>query len=96
MNSLREFFVSSSGLAPVRQGLGLGWVISALTWVAILLGAGEAAADNDDCDEEEWTREKGYSAGCDEATDGARAYVCQDCWLDSNCKTRCGGNYCCA
>ena len=24
MDSLREFFVSSSGLAPVRQGLGLG------------------------------------------------------------------------
>ena len=44
MNSLREFFVSSSGLAPVRQGLGLGWVISALTWVAILIGGKEAGA----------------------------------------------------
>ena len=44
MNTLREFFTSSSGLAPARQGLGLGWVISALTGVAILLGAKEAGA----------------------------------------------------
>ncbi len=44
MDSLREFFTSSSGLAPARQGLGLGWVISALTGVAILLGAKEAEA----------------------------------------------------
>ena len=29
MQSLREFFTSSSGLVPARQGLGLGWVISA-------------------------------------------------------------------
>ena len=44
MQTLREFFTSSSGLAPARQGLGLGWVISALTGVAILLGAKEAGA----------------------------------------------------
>ena len=93
MQTLREFFTSSSGLAPVRQGLGLGWVISALTWVAVLLSPKAAQAD---CDERSWTREKGYSAGCDEATEGDAPYVCQDCWLDSNCKTRCGGNYCCA
>ena len=35
MQSLREFFTSSSGLVPARQGLGLGWVISALTGIAI-------------------------------------------------------------
>ena len=46
MDSLREFFASSSGLAPARRGLSLGWVISALTGVAVLLGArgAEAAA----------------------------------------------------
>ncbi len=44
MQTLREFFASSSGLAPARQGLGLGWLISALTGVAILLGAKEAEA----------------------------------------------------
>ncbi len=42
MQTLREFFTSSSGLAPARQGLGLGWVISALTGVAVLLGAKKA------------------------------------------------------
>ncbi len=93
MDSLREFMGSSSGLAPARQGLGLGWVISALTGVAVLLGAREAAAD---CDKRSWIRLLGYSQGCDEATNGAAALHCQDCWLDSNCVTRCGGKYCCA
>ncbi len=44
MNMLREFFTSSSGLAPARQGLSLGWVISACVGVAILIGAGKAEA----------------------------------------------------
>ena len=44
MDSLREFFASSSGLAPARRGLGLGWVISALTGITVLLGAKEAEA----------------------------------------------------
>ena len=44
MESLREFFTSSSGLVPARQGLGLGWIISALTWITVLLGAKEAGA----------------------------------------------------
>ena len=44
MQSLREFFMSSSGLVPARQGLALGWVISALTWIAVLLGGKEAEA----------------------------------------------------
>ena len=45
MQRLREFFTSSSGLVPAGQGLALGWVISALTWVAILLGGKEAEAE---------------------------------------------------
>ena len=49
MDSLREFFASSSGLAPARRGLGLGWVISALTGVATLLGAKEAKAEEWAC-----------------------------------------------
>ena len=49
MDNLREFFTSSSGLAPVRRGLGLGWVISALTGLAILLGAKETKADRPQC-----------------------------------------------
>ena len=52
MDTIREFMVSSSGLAPARRGLGLGWVISALSGIAILLGAKEAKAD-DNCDWEE-------------------------------------------
>ena len=49
MNMLREFFTSSSGLAPARQGLSLGWVISALVGIAILVGAEEAEAQSQDC-----------------------------------------------
>ena len=45
MDTIREFMVSSSGLAPARRGLGLGWVISALSGLAILLGAKEAKAE---------------------------------------------------
>ena len=44
MDTIREFIVSSSGLAPARRGLGLGWVISVLSGVAILLGARGAEA----------------------------------------------------
>ncbi len=45
MDTIREFIVSSSGLAPARRGLGLGWVISVLSGVAILLGARGAVAE---------------------------------------------------
>ena len=45
MQSLREFFTSSSGLVPARQGLALGWVISALTGITVLLGAKEVEAE---------------------------------------------------
>ncbi len=91
MDSLREFFVSSSGLAPVRQGLGLGWVISALTWVAILLSPREAAA----CESDRKTEDGGYSADCDEHTEGEEACLCRDCWLDANCKRQCTHWECC-
>ena len=47
MQSLKEFFASSSGLVPARQGLALGWVISALTWIAVLLGGKEAGAETE-------------------------------------------------
>ena len=92
MQTLMEFFTSSSGLAPARQGLGLGWVISALTGVAILLGAREAAAD---CEDREWTENHGYSEGCDRATKGRLPQKCRDCWLDANCNSGCGHFYCC-
>ena len=96
MQTLREFFTSSSGLAPARQGLGLGWVISALTGVAVLLGAKEAKADND-CDVSPWIRDLGYSAACDEATNGARANLCQRCEVSSDCLSIvCSAPYCCA
>ena len=94
MQTLREFFTSSSGLAPVRQGLGLGGVISALTGIAVLLGAREAAAD--DCEGTSWTTDPEPSAGCAAATDGALSSKCRDCWLDSNCEKQCGSFYCCA
>ena len=45
MNSLREFIGSSSGLALMRQGLGLGWVVRALALLVVLLGIEEAEAD---------------------------------------------------
>ena len=94
MAMLREFIGSSSGLAPARQGLGLGWVISALTGVAVLLGAKEAEAG---CEDNTWVREFGYSASCDEATDGNAPFVCQDCRQTSDCMgTVCGSRYCCA
>ncbi|MDE2809327.1 MAG: T9SS type A sorting domain-containing protein [Gemmatimonadota bacterium] len=45
MNSLREFIGSSSGLALMRQGLGLGWIARILAVLVVLLGVGEARAD---------------------------------------------------
>ena len=45
MNRLRECTGSSSGLAPMRQELG--WFVSALTGLVILLGAGEVAEADD-------------------------------------------------
>ena len=45
MNSLREFIGSSSSLAPMRQGQGLGWPARALAGLMVLLGVEEAEAD---------------------------------------------------
>lgn len=47
---LREFIGSSSGLAPIRQGLGLGSAISILSGIAVLLGAKGAGAGHLDCE----------------------------------------------
>ena len=44
MDNIREFMVSSSGLSPARRGIALGWVISALAGIAVLLGAKKAEA----------------------------------------------------
>ena len=91
MDSLREFFVSSSGLAPVRQGLGLGWVISALTGIAILLSAREAAACNSS-----WKEFGGYSSGCaDDPNNDDGDCKCRTCTSDSNCVKQCTHWYCC-
>ena len=91
MDNLREFFVSSSGLAPVRQGLGLGWVISALTWVAILIGAKGASACHNN---PPWTESKS-SAACSTATGGIEECECRSCWLTDDCKVRCDSHWVC-
>lgn len=44
MDTLRDFMRSSSGLAPARRSLGLGWIISALTGLTVLFGAKDAEA----------------------------------------------------
>ena len=74
MQTLREFFASSSGLAPARQGLGLGWVISALTGVAILLGAKEAGA----CPVQKTTC--GSHSGCKEYDEDTPYRECTSYW----------------
>ena len=92
MQSLREFFTSSSGLAPARQGLALGWVISVLTGITVLLGAKEGAAS--DCDStDSWTVREG-SSGC-EAIPGVGDCKCKECWLDGSCNVQCSGWSCC-
>ena len=82
MDSLREFIGSSSGLAPARQGLGLGWVISALVGVAILIGAEEAQAQGPDC--------PGYVIECEYAypTHCTKYFPTRCCLikLDHNCR----------
>ena len=91
MQTLREFFTSSSGLAPARQGLGLGWVISALTGVAILLGAREVTACNSS-----WKEFGGYSDGCaDDPDNDDGDCKCRTCSSDSNCVKACTHWYCC-
>ena len=88
MDSLREFVGSSSGLAQMRQGQGLGWVISVLAGVAVLLGAKEVESDTceyrayDDC---------GYNAWCasrDEATPVRCRTTHPDCSFQYFCTSR--------
>ena len=81
MDTIREFMVSSSGLAPARRGLGLGWVISALTGAAVLLGAKEVKAD--DCGALVEPVSCGYDSSCP-STDPIR---CTGYWGESCCTT---------
>ena len=91
MQSLREFFTSSSGLVPARQGLGLGWVISALTGITVLLGAKEAEADTE-CDRTWDTCSR--SSSCATATKGRELYRYCSHSLDVDCNYSRGSCWC--
>ena len=82
MNMLREFFTSSSGLAPARQGLSVGWVISALVGVAILIGAEKAEAAPPDCPGSEIDCAYMYPTHC------TKYYPTRCCYysLDQDCR----------
>ena len=87
MDTIREFIVSSSGLAPARRGMALGWVISVLSGVAILLGARGAAAEDcptsSDCE---------FNNDCSIKTPSKPIWCCvTQVWPDNGvCETRCG------
>ncbi len=88
MNSLCKFIGSSSGLAPMRQGLGLGWVISVLTGLAVLLGAREAAeADKCGSRTDPVCGYSGWCASKDESKPFRHCEITQhpDCSFDINC-----------
>ena len=86
MDTIREFMVSSSGLAPARRGMALGWVISVLSGVAILLGARGAAANDcptsSDCE---------FSNACSIEYPNEPFWCCvKQVWPDNGlCETRC-------
>ena len=80
MDTIREFIVSSSGLAPARRGLGLGWVISVLSGVAILLGARGAEAT---CPQ---SRECTWSDYCSEKNADEPFWCCVTTYSGENCK----------
>ncbi len=82
MQSLREFFTSSSGLVPARQGLGLGWVISALTGITVLLGAKEAEAGPGSCPGER--TDCSWHAGCAKFYPQRQIRCCTE-RLDAHC-----------
>ena len=85
MDSLREFFASSSGLAPARRGLSLGWVISALTGIATLLGAKEVRAG--DCPT---SRDCQFNNACSINTPSTPIRCCvTKVWDDIGCGTKC-------
>ncbi len=93
MQTLREFFTSSSGLAPARQGLGLGWVISALTGVAVLLGAKEAKAD--ECEYRTY-QDCSWNAWCFAKTLGQRPIRCCEITEYPDCSFSTGSCSCVA
>ena len=92
MNSLREFIGSSSGLAPIRQGLRLGWIVRALALLVILLGIEEAEADtkcpytwtacspSSDC---ALAEPKGAYRYCTYGLDKRCRFYIVDCWYSS-------------
>ncbi len=82
MQKLREFFTSSSGLAPARQGLALGWVISVLTGITVLLGAKEAKAGDGSCPGQR--TDCSWHAGCAEVYPD-KPFRCCTKWLDDEC-----------
>ena len=85
MDTIREFIVSSSGLAPARRGLGLGWVISVLSGVAILLGARGAEAGI--CP---YSRECEYDNDCAIDTPDEPIWCCvTKVWDDIGCGEKC-------
>ncbi len=84
MDTLREFFVSESGLVPVRRGLGLGWLISILSVIAVLLGGKEALAD--ECKYRK-VKKCAYNADCEEENENEPIRCCyyqqyRDCSRD--------------
>ena len=88
MDTIQEFIVSSSGLAPARRGMALGWVISVLSGVAILLGARGAAAEDcltrSDCE---------FDNDCSIDTPDAPIWCCVTKFSGENCEnysTECG------
>ena len=90
MQSLREFFTSSSGLAPARQGLALGWVISALTGITVLLGAKEAEAGA--CERRTWTTCSESSYCAERGTGEGYRYCTHESYRD--CSSRLVGCWC--
>ena len=76
MDTIREFIVSSSGLAPARQGLSLGWLIVALSAVSVLFGSKKAEAQG--CPDT-WTECENNHAGCLE-----RGYPMRCCTYESD------------
>ena len=82
---LREFFESSSGLAPMRQGLRFGSVISFFSGIAILFGAKGAAASS--C-----PTTCSWDFTCWISTLGQRSY--EVCHYDYHPKWKCQKTYC--
>ncbi len=88
MGNLRDFLSSSSGLARARRGLALGWLISALMGLTVLLGVKQVESDEckyrayDDC---------GYNGWCASRNED-KPIRCRrtfsDCSFDHFCTSR--------